>query len=143
MKGKEKCRILKQIRQKIADENDISYITSECTHQGECRGTCPKCESELRYLEAELEKRQRLGKAVAVAALVTGIAVSSTGCTVPSRFLQPLDKLSGLLIAEKEPEPTALEGDVAYTQPLDDFLMGEIAEPDILDGEFEADYCEE
>ena len=29
MIGKEKCRILKEIRQKIADENDIAYVISE------------------------------------------------------------------------------------------------------------------
>lgn len=29
MNGKEKCKILKEIRQKIANENNISYVTSE------------------------------------------------------------------------------------------------------------------
>ena len=29
MKGKDKCRILKQIRKKIADENDIPYVIEE------------------------------------------------------------------------------------------------------------------
>ena len=57
MLGKEKCRILKQIRQRIADENDIPYVTRECTFRGECKGTCPRCESELRYLERELALR--------------------------------------------------------------------------------------
>ena len=47
MLGKKKCRILKEIRQKIADENDIPYVTHECKFQGECKGTCPRCESEL------------------------------------------------------------------------------------------------
>ena len=69
MLGKEKCRILKQIRQRIADENDIPYVTRECTYQGDCLGTCPKCESELRYLEQELAKREARGKKIAVAAL--------------------------------------------------------------------------
>ena len=54
MLGKEKCRILKEIRQRIADENDIPWVTQECTHKGSCRGTCPKCESELRELERQL-----------------------------------------------------------------------------------------
>ena len=73
MKGKNTCRILKEIRRQIAEQNDIELITSECTYQGDCLGTCPKCESELRYLERELEKRQRLGKA----AVVTGLGVST------------------------------------------------------------------
>ena len=47
MSGKNKCKILKEIRQKIADENDIPFVTAECQFQGECSGTCPKCEAEL------------------------------------------------------------------------------------------------
>lgn len=80
MKGKNKCRILKEIRQRIADENDIPYVTRACTYQGDCRGTCPKCEAELRYLEQELAKRQRLGKAVAVAAVAAGLSLSLCAC---------------------------------------------------------------
>lgn len=80
MKGKNKCKILKQIRQQIADENDIPYVTRECSYQGECSGTCPKCEAELRYLEQELEKRRRLGKAVTVAALAATISIGASGC---------------------------------------------------------------
>ena len=71
MLGKERCKALKEIRQKIAEENDIEYIVQECTYQGECKGTCPKCEEELRYLEKELEKRQKIGKAV----IITGVAI--------------------------------------------------------------------
>ena len=75
MKGKERCKILKEIRAKIAEDNDIEFVTSECKHKGDCLGTCPKCEAELRYLEKELDKRRRMGKAVTVA----GLAVSDGG----------------------------------------------------------------
>ena len=68
MRGKDKCKILKEIRQRIADENDIPYVTRECSYHGECTGTCPRCESELRYLEQQLERRRSLGKRVSVAA---------------------------------------------------------------------------
>ena len=80
MKGKAKCKILREIRQKIAEENDIELITKDCTYQGECKGTCPKCEAEVRYLEQELEKRRSLGKAVTVAALAASLTVGLTGC---------------------------------------------------------------
>ena len=82
MNGKSKCKLLKQIRQRIADENDIPYVTRECTYQGECRGTCPKCESELRGLEEELEKRRAMGKKVAVAAVTVGLSAALTGCVM-------------------------------------------------------------
>lgn len=88
MKGKKKCKILKEIRQQIADSNGIEYVTSECKHQGDCLGTCPKCEAELKYLEQELEKRQKLGKTVAVAGL-TAVIISSSGCAEP--FSQQVD----------------------------------------------------
>ena len=83
MRGKNKCKILKEIRQKIADENDIPYVTRECSYQGDCTGTCPKCESELRYLERELEKRASLGKRVAVGAVCAGMALTTAGCSGP------------------------------------------------------------
>lgn len=80
MTGKERCKILKEIRREIAEHNDIEFVTSECQHKGDCLGTCPKCESELRYLERELEKRQRLGKAIALAGLTASIALTSAAC---------------------------------------------------------------
>ena len=72
-RGKQTCKILKEIRKQIAAENDIELVISECTYQGDCLGTCPKCEAEVRYLERELEKRQRLGKAV----MISGMALTS------------------------------------------------------------------
>ena len=66
MTGKNKCKILKEIRQMIADENDIPYVTAYCRYKGECAGTCPACEAELAYLEKELIKRQKMGKKIAV-----------------------------------------------------------------------------
>ena len=80
MKGKKRCKILKEIRKQIAQNNDIEFITSECKHQGDCLGTCPKCEAEVRYLERELEKRQKLGRTIAVAGLAVALTTSTVGC---------------------------------------------------------------
>lgn len=85
--GKSKCKILKEIRQKIADENDIPYITSECTHKGDCLGTCPKCEQELQYLEKQLERRRKLGKTVVVSALALSVATVTSGCNMLGDFM--------------------------------------------------------
>ena len=76
-KGKQTCKILKEIRKQIAEENDIKLVVEECTYQGDCLGTCPKCEDEVRYLERELEKRQRMGKAAVVVGLSVGLLASS------------------------------------------------------------------
>ena len=76
-RGKQTCKILKEIRRQIAAENDIKLTVEECTYQGDCLGTCPKCEAEVRYLERELEKRQRMGKAAVVAGLSVGLLSTS------------------------------------------------------------------
>ena len=80
-KGKQTCKILKEIRKQIAAENDIDLVVEECGYQGDCAGTCPRCEAEVRYLEQELEKRQRLGKAVMISglAVTTMLGLSSCG----------------------------------------------------------------
>lgn len=78
--GKEKCRILKEIRAEIAKQNDIEWVTSECKHQGNCKGTCPKCEQEIKQLEEALAKREALGKKVAVVGISAAISLSVTGC---------------------------------------------------------------
>lgn len=81
VRGKEKCKALKEIRVQIARENDIPYAVSQCTYQGECRGTCPKCEAELRDLERQLAIRQGLGKAVAVAGISVSVCGALTACS--------------------------------------------------------------
>jgi len=81
MKGKNRCRILKDIRRRIAEENDIEYVTTECKYKGDCLGTCPKCEAEVRYLERELERKRSLGYKISVAGLAAGITFASAGCT--------------------------------------------------------------
>jgi len=80
--GKQVCKILKEIRQQIAEKNDIELFISECHFQGECKGTCPKCEAEVRYLEQELNQRRQLGKAVAVAGISMGMAGAFASCGI-------------------------------------------------------------
>ena len=127
MIGKEKCRILKEIRQKIADENDIAYVTRECTHQGDCRGTCPKCESELRYLEKQLAARAAAGKRIAIAALCAGMTFSLSSCAnLPdNKGKETVEELGGA--AEPMPEPdedVVLDGEVGPDYYDEDELEG-------------------
>ena len=117
MRGKEKCKALKEIRRQIAEENDIPFVVSQCTHQGDCKGTCPKCESELRYLERELAIRQGLGKAVAVVGISASVCGGLTACS-PVEMLR-----DGLGIGVVE---TA--GDIALPE---EELDGEMALPEI------------
>ena len=67
------------VRRKIAEENDIPLEIKECTYEGPCRGTCPRCEAEVRYLERELENRIRLGRVATVAGVALGLASCGGG----------------------------------------------------------------
>ena len=140
MRGKDKCKILKEIRQRIADENDIPYVTRECGYHGECTGTCPRCESELRYLEQQLERRRSLGKRVSVAALCVGMALASAGCA-PS-VKQPTESMQTDLTGEVGPDESNIEnlGGAAVNPGSDiEELSGEVgvyepsSEPDSVD----------
>jgi len=51
--GKNICNQLKEVRKRIAEENDIPLETEECTYKGECRGTCPRCEAVLQPCNAQ------------------------------------------------------------------------------------------
>ena len=111
-KGKQTCKILKEIRKQIAEENDIKLVIEECTYQGDCRGTCPKCEAEVRYLERELEKRQRMGKA----AVVAGLSVGLLGASQVALAQQP-DTLRMDTIHEEVIEDGELFGCIVETMP--------------------------
>ncbi len=78
-RGKQTCKILKDIRRQIAQANDIEFVTSECRYKGDCLGTCPKCEAEVRYLEQQLRSRQLMGKAVVLTGLSAGM-IAFSGC---------------------------------------------------------------
>ena len=117
--GKEKCRILKEIRAEIARANDIEWVVSECKHKGNCKGTCPKCEQEVRQLEAALAKREALGKTVAVVGISASIALSVTGCVNP--FPQPTDgvPMGDVMPPETEDQTacdTAIQGEEIQTE---------------------------
>ncbi len=111
MIGKQKCQILKEMRQRIADENNIPYKTRECTHKGDCTGTCPYCESEVRYLERELSRRKSLGKKITVAAVCTGMVLTASGCSVIDTVIDQLKTPT--------PEIYELEGEVPWQGETD------------------------
>lgn len=128
MNGKSKCKVLKDIRKKIAEANDIAYVTSECKYQGECAGTCPKCEAEVRYLEEELAKQKSLGKIVAVAGIAATLVVASAGCdiTLPNQTAgAPLPQETTSQTSETQ--PTTTEYEELMGEPV---LMGDMPMPE-------------
>ena len=154
--GKEKCRILKQIRAEIARQNDIEWVVSECKHKGNCKGTCPKCEQEVRQLETALAKREALGKTVAVVGISASVALSVTGCFNPfpqTTSGEPLE--GGLLPPETEDQTacdTAIQGVEVETEmgalivpgePMPETTEQDTEEPLMGDVAIEGEFIEE
>lgn len=139
-RGKQTCKILKEIRRHIAEANDIEFVTSECRYKGDCLGTCPKCEAEVRYLEQQLRSRQLMGKAVVLAGISAGM-IAFSGCgssssqTDDSYRLQgePMESLQGSMILDCEEED---EGEIEAVDSVFDnngVKEGEISSiPDVI-----------
>ena len=110
--GKEVCKRLKEVRREIAKANHIPLIQEECKHEGDCMGTCPKCEQEVRYLERELDTRSKLGKAasiIGIAWIAGSMALTSCSTEEPT---------GGVPVLAGEPyEEEVLEGDPIYEMP--------------------------
>ena len=104
-KGKSTCKLLKDIRQQIADANGISYRPKECQHKGDCAGTCPACEEEIRYLECELKARKGNGFGMKVAGIAAGICATVMPMTAAAQGVKP-DSTAN------RPVHTAKKGDV-------------------------------
>ena len=87
-KGRSTCKLLKSIRQQIADANGISYRPIECHHKGDCAGTCPACEEEIRYLERELKARKGNGFGMKVAGIAAGICATVMPMTAAAQAVK-------------------------------------------------------
>lgn len=114
-RGKQTCKILKEIRRQIAKANDIEFVTSECRYKGDCLGTCPKCEAEVRYLEQQLRARQLAGKLVNLAGISAGI----------------IAMLAPLAVQSQTPDTSLTKG-YAATQAMADTI---IVKGVVLDGD--------
>ena len=141
--GKEKCKALKQIRKQIAENNDIKYVVEECKHKGNCKGTCPKCEAEVRYLERELEKRRALGQKVALAGVSVGIAATFSACSPMDVVYAIADPIANIFdggndLGGATATPVDYAGDIQYIEPE---LEGEPVEY-IPEGDENTDGCE-
>ena len=149
-RGKRICKELKAVRRRIAEENGIDLHQTECTHTGECRGTCPRCEAEVRYLEQALERRLRLGRAATVAGISLTLAAcgGSGGSALATDTPLPGDTSlpasgsdypdASLFVEgfEEEPEVSAVLGIV---EPIEDEPVPEVGDIEVIDVQNEND----
>jgi hypothetical protein len=122
MTGKEKCKILKEIRNKIALLNEIDFVSSECDYEGECQGFCPKCDSEAHFLDKELQNRADMGYRINLSPLndlsIFDIIDTSDGKIVDSSL--EIDERLKEYIVLPENENVEIEGLLGDIVP-DDF----------------------
>ncbi len=148
-RGKQTCKILKEIRRQIAEANGIEFATSECRYKGDCLGTCPKCEAEVRYLEQQLRARSLAGKAVALAGISAGMILMSECSGISSNQSnvtlqgEPEISVEQIEVADtiEEGELPAIEDTVVLKKgEIDDteIVVGEIIDPEQDDKVYEA-----
>lgn len=136
-RGKKKCNTMKKIRKNLADVLNIDLHQTECTFEGECKGTCPKCKQEEDILNKEIAKRAGV---LAIGATAT---LSLAACSPQGIF--PSEPLSGDIAVIDEidldrqdtpidldiGEPKEIEelsGDMEYVPPSDLNLKDIISE---------------
>lgn len=107
--GKKICETLKTIRSDIARANDIDYTPTPCDHQGDCAGTCPACESEMRWIERQLRVRKALGKAVTITGVSLALSLGASAATPAPSGVDQKRKPSPQPTKQKRPDrrPTA------------------------------------
>ena len=127
-KGKSTCKLLKSIRQQIADANGISYQPKECHYEGDCAGTCPACEEEIRYLERELKARKGNGFGMKVAGIAAGICATVMPMTAAAQTVKP-DSTAN------RPVNTAKKGDVTVVDLSDGCASPVVVRGMVIDAE--------
>ena len=128
VKGKSTCKLLKDIRQQIADANGISYQPKECHHKGDCGGTCPACEEEIRYLERELKARKGNGFGMKVAGIAAGVCATVIPMTAAAQAVKP-DSTAN------RPVHTAKKGDVKVVDFSDGCASPVVVRGMVIDAE--------
>lgn len=127
MDHKERCKKLKAIRKKVADTIGVDLHQTECTYEGECKGTCPKCEKEEQILNKAIMGGTVAAAAVMLSACSLNDDVQSANNSSPSA----IESIKGLFGKGEEEEEIELAGDVVYVP--DDYAGGETIDPDLID----------
>lgn len=129
--GKRICKTLKELRKRIADANEIPFETDECTHKGDCLGTCPKCEDEVSCLMDSIEKRER--KPVVIEGLMTddelrqAFLIDSTDGMDDEDIINNVSRTAGLPVMGDVPNRTIPDQEERVVpQPQGDAFTPEI-----------------
>lgn len=141
---KEKCRELKKIRAQIAEDLGIDLKQSECTYEGYCSGTCPKCKSEEMKLNLAIMKKQMesadVKRKVATAGITTVAALSLSGCNLADSDIANWGVTEGVAPYPETIQSVGIEGDIEYidaSEESPDWALGGEVEPSTETNEIE------
>lgn len=109
-KNKAKCDFLKSIRKKIADKLNLDLHQVECTFQGTCTGTCPKCKQEEELLNKELLKR----------ATAIGVGTVASLSLVACGPIGTNDNIQGLMEYTEPEVEESISGNTEITEEPED-----------------------
>jgi TonB family protein len=123
--GRHICNTLKAIRRQIAEANDIKYEPRECHHEGDCAGTCPACEAEVRYLEGEIGRQRSMGKKVAVAGIAMGLVGMAACTTFNAKDSTPASQQTSTEDSTLASQQTS----TSESSMMGERTMGEVVEP--------------
>lgn len=130
---KQNCLELKKMRAEMAEKLGIDLKQTECTYEGYCSGTCPKCRKEEMMLNAALLKinieKAGFASKVAVAGAATVAVLGMAGCD-----FQKAEQLEGDVMLTTE----YLEEDTSASREETEYL-----EEDTSTSREETEYFEE
>ena len=127
-RGKSICEYLKSIRKQIAKANGIDYSPMQCTHKGDCAGTCPACEQEREYLEHQLSTKQKMGVPIKIIGLSMALASGGACSSDPSTPSNPSEvdpNLGDTVLLTEELRPSCSDssatdnGDTSHLEEMD------------------------
>ena len=122
--GRQKCDLLRSIRQQLAIEYGLDYTPAECHHVGDCPGTCPVCDAELANLQRQLDER-------GITEVAEKIDIRSTIITIdPDEEYHDLEGLASPMSRGRDAKITDIPEGII---PDDMLLQGEIMPTDYLD----------
>ena len=135
----------------MADTNGIVYTPKDCHFEGDCNGTCPACEAEVRYLEHQLSLLRKAGKAATVMGVAVGMTMvagckTSNGNATPTSPQGPGQTNRVETGNNTNPTPTASRTDTSLIKDTrhsgeDPIPMGKIIEDDSV-GSPKVDPCD-
>ena len=119
----------------IAEQNNIPLEDSECHYEGDCAGTCPKCDAEVRFLENALRKSKQLGKVVTLSGAAWAFSACGNHTPVEMPFDDTVDS-ADVMMQNDSVDTDTVKTEAASFPDVDlpivggDFVIEEIDNPD-------------